>query len=143
MAIQYIFDSAKVRSKLDASLVENTIALTTSIRQFFDNNGTPNNHALTVWGHRSAILPNMGISISVSDEGALGVSEDTQMIVTLYMDDGAFYESFSNDQGEASNGPSCVPRVKERFLQLVGEMTELYSTLSAFPAGTTRLVKTA
>jgi hypothetical protein len=136
MAAKYIFDTNKVRSKLDAAIVENTTALATSIRQFFDANGDPANNSLTVWGHRSAILPNMGISISVADEGTLGVALDTRMIITLYRDDGVFYEAYSNDQGEASNGPSCPHIAKEFFLQLVGEMTTLYTTLAAFPTGT-------
>lgn len=143
MAAKYIFDTNKVRSKLDAAIVENTTALATSIRQFFDANGDPANNSLTVWGHRSAILPDMGISISVADEGAIGVSADTQLIVTLYRDDGIYYEAYSNYLGEASNGPCCQHTVKEFFLQLVSEMTTVYATLAAFPAGVSLLVKTA
>ena len=143
MATQYIFDPNLTRSKLKNALQVKTLELAVAVRGFFNTNGDPATNSLTTWGHRSALFPNMGMSVSVSDEGATGATDKTQMLITLYRDDGVFYEAYSNGQGEGTALPSAPAMTREMFLILVGEMLSVYGDIGAFPSNMVALPKTA
>lgn len=142
MGVQYTFNKELTREKLNDSLNVNTLALAVLVRAFFNDHGDPAQNRLTTWGHRAIVHPNMGMTVSVSDEGPLGTTDGTQMILTLYRDDGLFYEAYSNPSGEGNALPSAPVLVRELFLQVVGEMLAIYANISAFPVGTTVLPKT-